>query len=371
MNTLPSLNDLHIRITSSCNFNCQHCYAADWFNEKFELSITDIKFLVDQAIELGCKKVTFSGGEPLYAKDITQAISYCLDKKLKVAIETNGVLIDKIIVGLGPDKIREVSIAISYDGKKMRDERFAQLVKDNIIKVANLGCDLRIQTAITKINIDELDDIFQFSKEHGIKNRCFLAHSPNGNGKNIPLFGVEEWLPIIKKVKQKYPNVMIELPDVFPERKKRKCGWGVHRCEIMPNGDVTSCGPIAFNHRDFIAGNIKHEKLKTIWSSAHFDEIRQLKQSDFELPCSKCIYWGTCVGSCRSLAYANGKKLLAPHPFCRALYDSIKSNKLDESLLIDTELVNAWLKGIEDPDYVPIADLYSDIVKQQHLEESK
>ena len=54
MNNIPTLNDLHIRITSSCNFNCQHCYAADWFNEKYELSIEDIKSLVDQAIELGC-----------------------------------------------------------------------------------------------------------------------------------------------------------------------------------------------------------------------------------------------------------------------------------------------------------------------------
>ena len=78
MNNIPTLNDLHIRITSSCNFNCKHCYAADWFNEKYELSITDIKSLVDQAIELGCRKVTFSGGEPLFAQDITEAIGYCL-----------------------------------------------------------------------------------------------------------------------------------------------------------------------------------------------------------------------------------------------------------------------------------------------------
>ena len=307
MNDVPILKDLHIRITSSCNFNCRHCYAADWFNEKDELSIPEIKSLVNQSTELGCKKVTFSGGEPLVAQDICEAISYCMDKGLKVAIETNGTLVNKIITGLGKNRVRQVFFAISYDGKKMRDEKFVHLVRENILKVANLGCEIKIQTAITKVNVDELDDIFQFSKEHGMKNRCFLAHSPSGNGRNIPSFKAEEWLTIIKKVTENYPNVMIEVPDVFPGRKKRKCGWGVHRCEVMPNGDVTSCAPITFNHREFIAGNIKKEKLKDIWMSKHFTEIRNLKQSDFELPCSKCIYWKDCLGSCRSLAFSNGK----------------------------------------------------------------
>ena len=48
MNDVPILKDLHIRITSSCNFNCRHCYAADWFNEKDELSIPEIKSMLNQ-----------------------------------------------------------------------------------------------------------------------------------------------------------------------------------------------------------------------------------------------------------------------------------------------------------------------------------
>lgn len=367
MNNVPLLTDLHIRITSNCNFNCQHCYAADWFDERSELSIKEIKLLVAQAMELGCKKVTFSGGEPLLAHNIIEAINYCLERKIKVAIETNGTLIGDIISGLGEDKVRKIFFAISYDGKKMRDKRFVDLVKKNIIKIANLGCEIKVQTAITKVNVDELDDIFKFSKANRIKNRCFIAHSPTGNGRNISSFKAEEWLKIIKKVSENYSNVMIEVPDIFPGRKKRKCGWGVHRCEVMPNGDVTSCAPITFNHRDFIAGNIKNEMLKDIWMSKHFMDIRKLKQSDFEMPCSKCIYWENCLGSCRSLAFSNGEKLLAPHPFCKALYDMIIQNELNENLLQDAELVNSWFKEIENPDFVPVEISYSKLVTKQHL----
>ena len=369
MDHLPMLKNLHIRITSSCNFNCRHCYAADWLPQKYELSIAEIISVIDQAMALGCRNVTFSGGEPLMAQDIVAALGYCLEQNIKASIETNGTFVDKLVSRLGEDRARHVSFAVSYDGKKMRDERFVRLVKENILKLVDLGCNVRIQTAITKVNVDEVDEIFQFSRAHGIKNRCFLAHSPTGNGKNIPSFNAKEWLTLIKNVTETYPNVMIEVPDIFPGRKKRKCGWGVHRCEVMPNGDVTSCAPRAFAHKGFVAGNIKESSLKELWGSQHFVKIRQLRQSDFKMPCARCIYWQNCLGSCRSLASSNGKMLLSPHPFCQAVYDLAEHDKLDRSLLQDPGRVDAWLQGLQDAEN-DLVGSYRACVEKQHREEA-
>ena len=365
MENLPILKDLHIRITSSCNFNCPHCYAADWFNDKCELTISEIKELVEQAIELGCKKVTFTGGEPLVAKDISEAINFCLNKQLRVEVETNGVLIEDIIKNLG-ENIRKVEFAVSYDGNKMRDEKFAEDIRNNIVKVAKLGCDVKIQTVLTKINIDEIDDIFEFSKRNNIRNRVFLAHSPNGNGKNLKLFEMNEWLDIVKKIKEKYPHIIVELPDVLSGGMQKKCGWGVHRCEVMPNGDVTSCAPITFNHREYVAGNIKRERLKDIWENEYFKNIRNLKQEDFEKPCSDCIYWQTCLGACRSISYSTGGKLLSPHPFCKALYDYMKDEKTDKSVIPNVELAEKWINAMETGDVTRPTEQYEIIVRKQH-----
>lgn len=60
MNSLPILKDLHIRITSKCNMNCPHCYAADWFRDNVQLDFVTISKLVKEAINLGCRKVTFT-----------------------------------------------------------------------------------------------------------------------------------------------------------------------------------------------------------------------------------------------------------------------------------------------------------------------
>ena len=95
-----------------------------------------------------------------------------------------------------------------------------------------------------------------------------------------------------------------------------------------------------------------------------------MKQRDFEQPCSKYVYWVNCLGSCRSLALSIGKKLLSPHPFCRVLYDSIKNNKIDKNLLLDAELVDIWIREIENPNYVAMGITYGDLVKKQHLEEN-
>lgn len=365
MNNLPILKDLHIRITSKCNFNCPHCYAADWFKDSISLNIDELKSVITQAVDLGCKKVTFTGGEPLVSNCICDAIEFCLSNNLRVEVETNGYLIESLIKGL-KNNITKVEFGISYDGEKMRGEKTAPIVRNNIEKLVNLGCDVKLQTILTKLNISEIDHILNFSSGLGIKNRVFLAHSPNGNGKNLELFKINEWLEIIKTLKTNYHNAIVELPDVLSGGTQKKCGWGVHRCEIMPNGDVTSCGPITFNKRGFVAGNIKNQKLKEIWSSEHFTYIRSLKQRDFKGLCSKCIFWKTCLGACRSISYSTGGNLLSPHPFCSTLFENMSNNTMDMNLIPNISLVEKWIKGLESENFDYEDEYYDSIVKKQH-----
>lgn len=192
---------------------------------------------------------------------------------MRVEIETNGYLINDLIENL-KGEITKVEFGISYDGEEMRGNNTTPTVHNNIAKLVHLGCNVKIQTVLTKLNISEIDNILNFSGNLGIKNRVFLAHSPNGNGKNLELLDIldiNEWLKIVKLLKEKYPHAIVELPDILSGGTQKKCGWGVHRCEIMPNGNVTSCGPITFNKRGFKAGNVKVQKLKDIWASEHFE----------------------------------------------------------------------------------------------------
>lgn len=366
MEQAPILKDLHIRITSMCNMNCPHCYAADWFKDKTQLDFDTVVDIVKQAMPLGCRKVTFTGGEPLVSEALSDSIEFCLKNALRVEVETNGMLIEKLVGQLG-DNTKKVEFAVSYDGTEMRGNTQASIVRKNIEELNQLGCDIKIQTVITSINERELEHIFGFSEGLGIRNRVFLAHSPNGNGRNLSLRKMKDWLTTVNFFKQRYKNVIIELPDIFSGGGQKKCGWGVHRCEIMPNGDVTSCAPITFNHREFSAGNIKDTPLKDIWMSKHFKEIRNLHQKDFDSLCAKCIFWKTCLGACRSISYSTGGKLLSPHPFCVELFEGIKSGLVQTSEFGELRnILDDWMCNIENPNYKGCEEVYEDIVKAQH-----
>ncbi len=352
---MPQLKDLHLRMTSKCNFNCRHCYAADWFKEDHIIDLETTKSLVDQAIDLGCQKATFTGGEPLMSKWTIPAMKYCIDKGIRVELETNGVFIEKVLKE-AEDYITRIEYAISYEGDDMRDKRFTPKILENICTLVSLGCNVKIQTVITWVNINVADEIFQFSKNLKARHRVFLSHSPNGNGSDLPLLDLTRWLKFLKYTRETYPHLTVELPDLFSGGAHKKCGWGVHRCEVMSNGDVTSCGPITFNLRTFIAGNIKNQPLAEIWNGPHFEQIRNLKQQDYETLCARCPYWTTCLGACRSISRATDpdRKLLAPHPFCVSFYNALKADSLDPSIVASIPLrAKEWFAAVDDPATIP------------------
>jgi molybdenum cofactor biosynthesis enzyme MoaA len=202
---MPVLKDLHLRATSRCNFNCRHCYAADWFSDNASLDFETTLSVISQARVLGCQKATFTGGEPLLSRVTIPAVKLCLDLGMRVEIETNGLLIDKIIPELA-GSLQRIEFCVSYEGENMRDARFTEKVRSNIRTIRDAGCDLKIQTVLTEINAGEVDAMFDFSQAVGARNRVFLAHSPNGNARGLALFPVIRWLELLRYLRAKYSH---------------------------------------------------------------------------------------------------------------------------------------------------------------------
>jgi radical SAM protein with 4Fe4S-binding SPASM domain len=343
---MHQIKNLHIRITSKCNFNCAHCYAGDWLHDNCELDLSTLISVIDQACDLGCEEVTFTGGEPLLSQHLIPAIEHCIGSGLEVEIETNGVLLDQFIIN-AKKHLKYIHFEVSYDGDLMRNAQHTDRVLGNIEKLADLSCSVRVQTVLTFINIDEAYKIFDFSKKLGIKNRVFLSHSTNGNAKNLPLLPTKKWLKIVRDLKTKYSHLTIELPELFTGTNNKSCGWGYSRCELMPNGDITSCAPITFNKRDFVAGNIREKPLEELWNHLHFKKIRELTQADFHGLCAKCPYWKTCKGACRSMAFGSSGDILAAHPFCVAFYEEASST-MDGSTIDDlNKTAKEWLLAVK------------------------
>lgn len=95
--------DGSLDLTYRCNNNCRHCWlrippGSDKKTE--ELSSDEIKLIVKEAREMGCRKWTISGGEPILRPDFCEIFEYITSNSSSYSINTNGTLITPKIAGL-------------------------------------------------------------------------------------------------------------------------------------------------------------------------------------------------------------------------------------------------------------------------------
>ncbi|MCL2403853.1 MAG: radical SAM protein, partial [Coriobacteriia bacterium] len=81
-------------ITRSCNLNCVHCRAASRYGTyEGELSLDEIKKVIDNIVTISNPIIILTGGEPLLRDDIWDIIDYCHEKGAMPVVGTNATMI--------------------------------------------------------------------------------------------------------------------------------------------------------------------------------------------------------------------------------------------------------------------------------------
>lgn len=341
---IPPLTDLHVRLVSKCNLNCKHCYASDWFSLSERLPTDLVCNAIDEAMDLGLRTVTLTGGEPLLHNDVPALLRHCVARERRVKLETNGILLRR-----NNGEIRDLIVAhkdlvylyVSYDLGEQRgiSDQGHDQIRATILDLHEHGVDVRLQSSLTAINIGRLDDLTELARVHGIPQRMFMDHSLMGNGTTLGSLDLDTILATATTLAATSPTLEMELPPLISGRVSEGCGWGLHRCELMANGDVTTCAPITFTHTTFVAGNLRERSLTEIWrDSDYFDGMRTIEQSDFRGVCGKCRYWETCRGSCRAYAWSHGDDWFSPYSLCQRFAerypDRVREHLLDEDIAV-------------------------------------
>jgi len=78
-----------------CNLNCEHCYIDANNKDYDELSLGEIKSLINDLSQMGVYVLGLVGGEPILRDDIFDILNYARSKNLATSISTNGTLIDR------------------------------------------------------------------------------------------------------------------------------------------------------------------------------------------------------------------------------------------------------------------------------------
>ena len=166
---------LRISITNRCNVNCIYCHHDGMLESSSEMTSDEIYEICRIAKKIGVEKIRLSGGEPLVRKDIVEIVQKVASLDFKdISITTNGIFLDKYAKDLKDAGLDRINVSLDTLNeetyKNIVGKNALQRVKDGIIESCSVGLyPVKINMVVmNNINNDEIMDMFEFTKEHGV-----------------------------------------------------------------------------------------------------------------------------------------------------------------------------------------------------------
>ena len=336
--------------TAGCNLRCIHCRRIDVADELLpeDLSTAESKGLIDQIVAFCNPILILSGGEPLIRPDIFEIAEHAVAKGLRVALATNGTLIDEPmaqrIVDVG---IRRVAVSLdgataeTHDTFRALPGSFAQAL-DGIRHLRALGMSVQVNTTVARHNIDELPQILDLARSLEADALHIFLLVPVGCGVEIAdeqMISPRQYEEVLNWFYDRDQEGLLELkatcaPHYFrivrqrmaaekrqapPSQKRQRasdlyamtkgCLAGTGVCFISHKGEVFPCGYLPLP-----AGSVREQPLQQIWEGAKiFSELRD--PDLLQGKCGPCQFKRVC-GGCRARAYGMTGNYLDEEPFC-------------------------------------------------------
>ncbi len=339
------LKTLYLYLTEGCNLRCRHCWLAPKYetpNHQFPtLDYALMIQIITEAQSLGLTGVKLTGGEPLMHPQISQILDFITQAKLRLIIETNGVLCTPKLA----HKITENNqafVSVSLDGIEAATHEWVRGVPGSfanaIAGIKNLvaaGLKPQIIMSIMKHNQPQILEMIDFAEKLGGGSIKFNIVMPTERGaqmhqqdETIPIAELiqlgawmeKEVIPQAKiRVFYHHPPAFQSLGNMFGEEAS-----GCSSCRInniigvLPNGAYSLCG-IGSSIPELIFGKAPADSLTKVWlQNKKLHQIRQEIPAKLEGICSQCLMKQVCLGSCIAQNYYQTHSLWAPFWYCEA-----------------------------------------------------
>ncbi|MGV8118494.1 MAG: radical SAM protein [Candidatus Xenobiia bacterium LiM19] len=320
MQNIPSR--IYVDVTNACPLRCLHCCSGSGESYQDELTLAEIKGIVEQTAEMSIKNIVFSGGEPMLRADLFDILEYTRSKDLAITLLTSGVLIDRnaarSIAGLG------IRVKISIDGVTdvshdfLRGEGCFERTVEALMLLRSARVENRsVHFTAHRMNFDDMMKLPDFLPSVGIRNIVVGTIKPSGRAReHEPLLIPSVLYPYFKQKVNELSRCSSITIQTFTDR-----GWEGFGCPATCNkfgitayGRATTC--VFFEDR-FLGGSIREHSLRELW------EQYQAQDSMF-IPndhCSECPALPASGGGCRVRALHQYGDINERDPYCCALYE--------------------------------------------------
>ena len=331
-----SINTAYLHITNRCNLHCIGCYSLNEDrNKSQDLSLAQIKIIIDRLREMGVSKLNISGGEPFLRNDLPQIVYYAKDIGIeKIYIGTNGTCVDSHVL----DDIKEYVdlILVAVDGFNLNNSQFIRDVGsysktiDAIKTMKEKGVNVSILPTIHRKNYMNIKDYLRLSSllETPI-SFSVLTCNPNIKPLNEYVLTDEEFSRMVinsyKTSKLEFNDIPGDLSDIS---YKESCGAGKHLISIDSLGNVYPCHML--HYEEFYLGNVLIDTLPIILATQKAVKFRQITVDNFD-ECTSCTYKYFCGGGCKARRFLQRSNIYDLDYFCKGYLYNFK--KIGETLL--------------------------------------
>ncbi len=299
-----------LEISRKCNLLCRHCYMCDYRPGEPELSLDEIRDILDQLAEAGCLRLLITGGEPLLRPDFPEIWTYAKSRGIMLTLFTNATLMDEKTEALlkeWPPLLVEVSIygASSETYEKICGDASAfQKMLYGLDRLRRICPNINAKTIVMRDNFDDLDGMEKLCVERNIPYTFDTDIFPRLDGDMTPLesaFSPEEGARIVTE-SELHQRLYLERKDTLtpspdPPQLTRAgnllvCRAGERSFHIDPYGHLVLCSLLrepsyALREGKFMEG----------WQTVIADLRRA--ERDHTIECAECPdlkYCVPCVG---------------------------------------------------------------------------
>ena len=297
-----------IELTYKCSACCIHCFNPKYHKEIDacypELDVSDYQALIDELYDLGCYKVTLTGGDPFSKPILWDIIKYLYDKQIAFDIYTNGINLKQNIPELLQYYPKLVAISLYSGTADIHDTitRIPGSYNRTLSSIQDLyknSIPLLLKCCIMRKNIDSYHQVSDIAKQYNawVQYELTIIDSLDNGLKNDGNILPHDLLELVLRDKMIPIYVGPETLNsgkIGRDMNSNTCQAGTTGLSITPNGNVQPC--IAF---PLILGNLHKDSLQSILYGHKLKEWHKITLKEYT-ECGKhdyCNYCSICAGS--------------------------------------------------------------------------
>ncbi len=163
----PALVGANLFVTQRCNLRCVYCSSP--LRRTAELTTAQWLDIIRQLADLGCRRLTFLGGEPLLRADLAELIAHARSRGMSTVVTSNGLLVPHRI-----ESLREVdTLVLSLDAPgpandDVRGKGVFAAVEAAIEAARARSLPVKLNAVLSAVTAPHLDDLLAFTERHDL-----------------------------------------------------------------------------------------------------------------------------------------------------------------------------------------------------------